>query len=942
MSDKKESKPQEEEEERKIPVFTVLKNGAILKNIFIVNDPPPPASPSPLSFSLHPHQVYEEILNVGRHPDCHIMLTHPSISRFHLRIHSSPSKQQLSVVDLSSVHGTWVSDKKVLSGERVKLKEGDTVRIGNSSRVYRLQWVPLSRAYDLEQPFVPPALMVEKEEENALETYQESSWFSAENTKAQSQDPFLECSNSLLSEEVLEVIGKKEIPSAPPLLEYMISDEKEQDESPSRVVREPKKLGNLSFPAGAVIFGTENQTVVTEDQSPKPHSDTEVLSERENQGIFSRSTEQDFKSLLKTDSSFSVDREEAVRPVAEILEETENNILLCKDHRQRDVSRLWPVEEFPPETNNQHVDEENQTPQPLLAWQSMSDRGTAEYCTAEQDINLLESLDSACSDEEAHPVEELFQYSEHQIILIEDHESEISSLCSVPIATQYMDSSLVVGQVPVTVLLQTTEKEESQTPQSVFSAAGISEIELSGSSSLQSEKPSMESSIWSRRGKPTSVPQIRTGDSRAKTIRAGIDAEVEPDNPEDRQMTSKTLFTDLHEEEEIFTPNKENFTPNTLLKKSLKYKGRTETTKNSTSSISSSSKVGFSPGIHTEEDMTAFLDKENQTPKVLQEGKSARSLCRNQKWIEQQLVLTKRTSERVPFQSLPVNCTGDGGSDASLPGAAMRSCKSINRTNREKVPNICSNNYIGEAKKSWTMIVDTTTLLNKESRKSLHLLQGLKGTHLIIPRIVIRELDCLKRRSSLFRRTTEASSVLEWIEECMVKTKSWIHVQSSSEEERMIAPTPPASAPSSYSDDSEQFPYGTASSMPISILGSPSEIVSPTAEDHILDCALLYRKIKNDGRLVLLSDDVTLKIKAMAEGLVSETAREFRESLVNPFSERFLWSESSPRGLTWSYSDDLVLREQYYRCPLKKSAKGDNAKGLKLILLHRGRINSIS
>lgn len=33
------------------------------------------------------------------------------------------------------------------------------------------------------------------------------------------------------------------------------------------------------------------------------------------------------------------------------------------------------------------------------------------------------------------------------------------------------------------------------------------------------------------------------------------------------------------------------------------------------------------------------------------------------------------------------------------------------------------------------MVADTTTLLDKESRKSLQFLQGLKGTHLIIPRM---------------------------------------------------------------------------------------------------------------------------------------------------------------------------------------------------------------
>lgn len=80
----------EGEEERKIPVFTVTKNGAILKNIFVVNQ------------SEGENRDGEEILTVGRHPDCHVMLTHPSISRFHLQILSNSSAQKLSVIDLAS------------------------------------------------------------------------------------------------------------------------------------------------------------------------------------------------------------------------------------------------------------------------------------------------------------------------------------------------------------------------------------------------------------------------------------------------------------------------------------------------------------------------------------------------------------------------------------------------------------------------------------------------------------------------------------------------------------------------------------------------------------------------------------------------------------------------------------------------------------------------
>ncbi|KAJ0021407.1 hypothetical protein Pint_31855 [Pistacia integerrima] len=172
-----ENKP----EERKIPVFTVIKNGAILKNIFVINKPPPPPSPSITAVENEENSVQddeeeeEEILMVGRHPDCHIMLTHPSISRFHLQIHSKPSSQNLSIIDFSSVHGTWLSERKIESCVPVELNEGDTMKIGGSTRIYRLHWMPLSHAYDMDKPFVSPLdvpVAEEKEEENQVETHQ--------------------------------------------------------------------------------------------------------------------------------------------------------------------------------------------------------------------------------------------------------------------------------------------------------------------------------------------------------------------------------------------------------------------------------------------------------------------------------------------------------------------------------------------------------------------------------------------------------------------------------------------------------------------------------------------------------------------------------------------------------------------------------------------------
>ena len=86
---------QQQVREKTIPVFTVLKNGAILKNIFVVNS-------RDLSSNGNDDAEVEEILLVGRHPDCDILLTHPSISRYHLQIRSLPSRQKLFLTDLSS------------------------------------------------------------------------------------------------------------------------------------------------------------------------------------------------------------------------------------------------------------------------------------------------------------------------------------------------------------------------------------------------------------------------------------------------------------------------------------------------------------------------------------------------------------------------------------------------------------------------------------------------------------------------------------------------------------------------------------------------------------------------------------------------------------------------------------------------------------------------
>ncbi|TYI10428.1 hypothetical protein ES332_A09G140700v1 [Gossypium tomentosum] len=808
-----------EEKEMKIPVFTVVKNGAILKNIFVINK-------SRYMEDGEESETPEEVLIVGRHPDCNIMLTHPSISRFHLQIHSRPTSLKLSVLDLSSVHGTWVSGKKIDPGLAVELNEGDTIKLGGSTRVYKLHWIPMSRAYDMENPYVSAMdVPMEEEKEEAVNTLspkseggEEKDSLPVENKEEEtsqssvpgeeeellSMDCILEGLAFLFGDGSSGVLVKKEIPSAPPMPENMnssIYDDDDDDDDDDDV---EKTRGEISELSGELSLDVESQYQKLGENSktifPEAVAKAISVSEGENSERYS-DTENMHPSVVKEVENRRSIQESQLHLIEPTLDE--EDILLI---------------------NVMDCDEESQIPKPLSALKPTEER------------NLNGKFEEP-----------------------EDYESENKSFCSASLLKEVVNSPL-----PTAPALLSSEYENLD------------------SSPLRLEtKPNLQS-IWSRRGKPASVLQIQTGRSAGK---AG--AENKP-NP-------KSLFVSS-DEKEIFTPDKENFTPNTLSMKALKRKGKLE------------------------EDMMIASDTESQTPKLIKEQESTRKASRNQ-----QDIMIKGIAERAPFQSLMVDSAGKSTASNSKKIEKRIACPSLNKS-------------AGEPRRTWSLIADTTSLLDKESRKTLKLLQGLKGTRLIIPRMVIRELDYLKRRGSLFRRTTEASSVLEWIEECMVKTKWWIHVQSTMEEGGPIAPTPPATPHSHFSEGSMGNSFG-----PFSAGGSLMKIATPTAEDHILDYALLWRKMKSDdGQLVVLSNDVTLKIKAMAEGLMCETVQEFRESVVNPFSERFMWADSSPRGHTWSVMDDVVLRDKYNRCPLKKPSKGGDIKGLKLILLHNSHYSHLN
>jgi hypothetical protein len=68
----------------------------------------------------------------------------------------------LEILFLNTVHGTWISGTKIEPNMPVDVMEGDVLRLGASTREYRLQWLSLNEAYEIENPL--PPLIEEKEE----------------------------------------------------------------------------------------------------------------------------------------------------------------------------------------------------------------------------------------------------------------------------------------------------------------------------------------------------------------------------------------------------------------------------------------------------------------------------------------------------------------------------------------------------------------------------------------------------------------------------------------------------------------------------------------------------------------------------------------------------------------------------------------------------------
>ncbi|GER37806.1 forkhead-associated domain-containing family protein [Striga asiatica] len=484
-------------------------------------------------------------------------------------------------------------------------------------------------------------------------------------------------------------------------------------------------------------------------------------------------------------------------------------------------------------------------------------------------------------------------------------------------------------------------------------------IEISDNSMTNSKKKS-GLNIWSRRGKPESV-RIETSRLRGKSARIiNTSSQVEKSFIDENENSESMIpmYLDNNEEENFMLDKENNDSPGSLLLKTLKSGKRERLNNDLDEEIFAPDKENMTPGSHLLRSMKNAAGKNpssshrssplskaynsnmyrEETVARSLDAKSTNSASKLHGSSKKELALSEGTANRrVPFCPLPLESLSGHKSNSKTTVCednTMKDSKCIKYAEPEE------NKTTKVAKDKWIIVIDTKCLLDKKSREELNLLRGLKGTNLVIPRI---ELDCMLRRASFFTRTREIYEALQFIKESMTVAKWWIHVQSSAEEIGLLPPTPPAStSPHWFSED--RWVNSIGSSTPFSPCSLLQEIVTPTAGDHILDYALCCRKIRKDGQIVLLSDDLTLKIKAMAEGVLCETAREFRRSLVNPFSARFLFTNCSPFGHTWTCEDDTVLKEKYYPSPSKKvtkSSESGGVKGLKLILKHNSSFRQI-
>ena len=113
----------------------MIKNGIVIREI---------------SINKKPFHVF------GRLPGCDVVLDHPSVSRYHAVLQcrptsdgkdtqdttlfsTNPTEAGLYVYDLGSTHGTFLNKSRVQPRCYYRMRVGQMVRLGGSSRLFVLE-----------------------------------------------------------------------------------------------------------------------------------------------------------------------------------------------------------------------------------------------------------------------------------------------------------------------------------------------------------------------------------------------------------------------------------------------------------------------------------------------------------------------------------------------------------------------------------------------------------------------------------------------------------------------------------------------------------------------------------------------------------------------------------------------------------------------------------
>jgi DsbC/DsbD-like thiol-disulfide interchange protein len=223
--------------------------------------------------------------------------------------------------------------------------------------------------------------------------------------------------------------------------------------------------------------------------------------------------------------------------------------------------------------------------------------------------------------------------------------------------------------------LEVTDKKENQSPQSLVAVDGNVDVGiLERSCIVESAKGSSTfgSDILSKRDKAASAPQDQTRKSRLLNT-PNVDTKFVMSNLKDINITNKPMPKDLFsvlDEEEMFTPTKENSSPtNPFHLQFLGKKGVLEESKSSKSQRSHNLNANFSPIIYSaERSSSAISNKENLTPREALKWLSGRKPLECHDTTE----LRKKRVERRPLQSL-MSSGGNSNSRISSPLSAAKS-----------------------------------------------------------------------------------------------------------------------------------------------------------------------------------------------------------------------------------------------------------------------------